>query len=246
VFDSFELLRRAGFDNINLDLMFGIPGQTLDVWERTLDAALALESEHLACYELIYEEDTPLYLQLAAGTIRPDEDLAAAMYDLLLDRVHQRGFIQYEIANFARHRGPASATLPDLACRHNVNYWRGGSFLGLGPSACGFVNSIRTRNHANTELYCAQLEQGQPARDDEDRLSPFARAGEIAAFGLRMNCGWLFHEFRAVTGFDLRAHWREDMIALVQQGHGHLDEQGFRLTPRGMRFADAAAQTFLR
>jgi oxygen-independent coproporphyrinogen-3 oxidase len=246
VFDSFDLLRRVGFDNINLDLMFGIPGQTLELWTQSLDAALALEPEHLACYELIYEEDTPLYLQLAAGSVRPDEDLAAAMYDSLIDRVTQAGFHQYEIANFARHRAPIPVEIPDLACRHNVNYWRGGSFLGLGPSACGFIQNLRTRNCADTHLYCSRLEQGQLPRDDTDALSPLARAGEIAAFGLRMNRGWLFDEFHSVTGFDLRQHWIDDIHSLVRQDLGLLDPLGFRLSRRGLRFADAAAQAFLR
>jgi oxygen-independent coproporphyrinogen-3 oxidase len=246
VFDSFDLLRRAGFDNINVDLMFAIPGQTLELWERTLNEALALQCEHLACYELIYEEDTPLYQQLAAGTLRPDEDLAAAMYDALLDRTNTHGLIQYEIANFARHSGPAPAIVPDRACRHNINYWRGGAFLGLGPSACGFVHGVRTRNSANTPLYCARLEHGQLPLEEDDTLSPLARAGEIAAFGLRMNCGWAFDEFQAVTGFDLRGPWQEAMAELARQELGQLDQKGFRLTPRGMRFADAAAQSFLQ
>jgi oxygen-independent coproporphyrinogen III oxidase len=246
VFDSFDLLRRAGFDNINLDLMFGIPGQTREMWEQTLEGALALESEHLACYELIYEEDTPLYLQLAAGTVRPDEDLGAAMYDMLLEHTSAHGLIQYEIANFARHRGPLPSTIPDRACRHNINYWRGGAFLGLGPSASGFLNGLRTRNCSNTNIYCDRLEHGQLPLENEDALEPIARAGEIAAFGLRMNCGWSFAEFLAVTGFDLRGPWHDAMTELTRQELGVMDGAGFRLTPRGLRFADAAAQLFLR
>ena len=246
VFDSYDLLRRAGFDNINLDLMFGIPGQSLEMWERTLDDALALQSEHLACYELIYEEDTPLYLELAAGTVQPDDDLSATMYDMLLALTHDHGLIQYEIANFARHRGHTPTDLPDLACRHNINYWRGGSFYGLGPSASGFVNGIRTRNCASTDIYCARLENGQLPIESKDPLSPLARAGEIAAFGLRMNCGWQFDEFLATTRFDLRGPWRDDMEDLVQKDLGLLDDEGFRLSHRGLRFADAAAQSFLR
>jgi len=246
VYDSFDLLRGTGFDNINLDLMFAIPGQTLEQWEQTLMEALALQPEHLACYEIIYEEDTPLFLQLAAGAVRPDEDRAAAMYDLLLERTEAHGLIQYEIANFARHRGNAPAAVPNLACCHNVNYWKGGSFLGLGPSACGFVQGRRTRNCADTTRYCVELEQGRIPLEEEDVLTPLARAGEIAAFGLRMPSGWSFVEFQAATGFDLNAHWRGEMLELVQLGLGCLDGQGFRLTARGLRFADAAAQYFLR
>jgi oxygen-independent coproporphyrinogen III oxidase len=246
VFRSFDRLRLAGFDNINVDLMFAIPGQTLDHWRRTLDEALALESEHLACYELIYEEDTPLFKQLAAGHVGVDEDLAAAMYEHLLERTAACQLHQYEVANFARHQTPGCVWIPDRACRHNVNYWRGGSFFGLGPSASGYVQGVRTRNVANTVRYCELIEENQSPVDTSDTLPPLARAGEIAAFGLRMPTGWSFDEFEDVTGFDLLHHWRPDLEKLVARGWGHLDSAGFRLTASGLRFADAAAECLLR
>ena len=102
VFKSFEGLRHGGFENINIDLMFAIPGQTMATWRATLDEALALGSEHLSSYEVIYEEDTPLYAQLRAGEFDVDEDLACAMYEELIERSVAGGFQQYEIANFAR------------------------------------------------------------------------------------------------------------------------------------------------
>jgi oxygen-independent coproporphyrinogen III oxidase len=245
VFRSFDLLRRAGFDNINLDLMFAIPGQTLDQWRRTLTEAVALESEHLACYEVIYEEDTPLFAQLAAGQFSLDEDLAAAMYDELLDRAAANDLHQYEIANFARHRAPRTAALPDHACRHNINYWRGGSYFGLGPGASGYVRHVRTRNIANTVRYCDRLEQNQNPVESRDFLTPLARAGEIAAFGLRMTNGWRFDEFQSITGFDLRQFWQAEIDQLVARAWARRDPDGIRLTPRGLRFADAAAASFL-
>src|SRR5579862_2483496 len=104
VFKSFDILRRAGFDNLNLDLMFAIPGQTLDVWRETLNEALSMGSEHLSSYEVIYEEDTALYAQLRAGQFAEDEDLACAMYEELVQQTAAAGFEQYEIANFARHQ----------------------------------------------------------------------------------------------------------------------------------------------
>ena len=123
--------------------MFAIPGQTLAMWRDTLNEALALGSEHLSCYEVIYEEDTPLYAQLQAGEFSVNEDLACAMYEELLARVAANSFEQYEIANFARAAGFSSASqLPARACRHNVNYWRGGFFYGLGPSAAGYVRGL--------------------------------------------------------------------------------------------------------
>ena len=249
-YDSFDILRQAGFDNLNLDLMFAIPGQTLEVWRETLAEAAALGSEHLSTYEVIYEEDTPLYDQLQAGKIDVDEDLACAMYEELVERATKAGFQQYEVANFARantiNSQLSTIDFPSNACRHNVNYWRGGDFYGLGPSATTYVRGVRTKNGANTQLYCEQLEQGQRAVELREQLAPLARAGETAAFGLRMVAGWPFEEFRRVTGYDLRREWAEDMNQLVQQGRGRILPDRFQLTPEGLRFADAAALLFLR
>jgi oxygen-independent coproporphyrinogen-3 oxidase len=246
VFKSFAILRQAGFDNINLDLMFAIPGQTMDIWRETLAEALALGSEHLSCYEVIYEEDTPLYAQLQAGQFSVDEKLACAMYEELLESAATGGFRQYEIANFARHHSGTRVEIPDHACQHNVNYWRGGSFYGLGPGATSYVRGVRTRNWANTVLYCEQLEQGRRPVESREQLAPVARAGETAAFGLRMNAGWPFAEFENATGYDLRQEWSVEMDQLALQGWGEIEAERFRLTREGLRFADAAAEQFLR
>ncbi|HXC98559.1 MAG TPA: coproporphyrinogen-III oxidase family protein [Verrucomicrobiae bacterium] len=256
VFRSFDILRAAGFDNINVDLMFAIPGQTMAVWRETLAEATALGSEHLSSYEVIYEEDTPLYEMLKAGEFDVDEELACAMFDELLAHAARAGFQQYEIANFARNArvgtesspatGDASRDFPAFACQHNINYWRGGSYYGLGPSAAGYVRGVRTKNWSNTQLYCEQLEKGRRAVESREELTPRARAGELAAFGLRMNAGWPFEQFQRVTGWDLRGEWSQAMSQLVGQGWGHLDAQRFQLTPTGLRFADSAAELFLR
>jgi oxygen-independent coproporphyrinogen-3 oxidase len=279
-FKSFDILRRAGFDNLNLDLMFAIPGQTMEVWRATLAEALTFGSEHLSTYEVIYEDDTPLFAQLQAGKFDVDEDLSCAMYEELVARATAAGFRQYEVANFARDRraeknehptfniqhstsneeeqgdsSPAvqqsnnptiQQSIPLLACKHNVNYWRGGSFYGLGPSATSYVRGVRTKNWPNTQLYCEQLEKGKRAIESREELPPLKRAGETAAFGLRMNAGWPFAEFRRVTDFDLRDGWSAEMNQLVERGWAAHDDQRFRLTPRGLRFADSAAELFLR
>ena len=271
VFKSFDTLRAAGFDNLNIDLMFAIPTQAMEVWRATLREAIALGSEHLSCYELIYEEDTPLYAQLKAGEFDVDEELACAMYDELIRVAGENGFVQYEIANFARNAslkskvqslkskvqelraapstldlGLRTLDIPAHACAHNVNYWRGGSFYGLGPSATSYVRGVRTKNWSNTQLYCEQLEKGKRAIESSEELSPEARAGETAAFGLRMPIGWRFDEFQQITGFDLREGWMEEMKRLVNCGWAEMDSDSFRLNARGLRFADAAAEEFLR
>ena len=260
---SFDVLRKAGFDNVNLDLMFAIPTQTLDIWRATLREATAMGSEHLSSYEVIYEDDTPLFQQLNAGEFAVDEELACAMFEELVAHATAAGFRQYEIANFAKDEpltrpsatlspsdgerdGVRGAFVPSRACKHNVNYWRGGSFYGLGPSATGYVRGVRTKNWANTQLYCEQLEKGKRAIESTEELSPLRRAGEIAAFGLRMNIGWPFADFQRVTGFDLREQWSAEMNQLVERGWARRDEERFQLTPAGLRFADAAAEMFLR
>jgi oxygen-independent coproporphyrinogen III oxidase len=269
VFKSFDTLRAAGFANVNVDLMFAIPTQTMDLWRATLREAIALGSEHLSCYEVIYEDDTPLFEQLKAGEFDVDEELTEAMYEELVATAEASGFRQYEVANFARNErrrsegvlecwsagkpAPHHSTtpslhhcIPSLACRHNVNYWRGGQYHALGPSASGYVRGARTKNWSNTQLYCEQLEKGVRAIESREELPPLARAGEIAAFGLRMNVGWNFEEFRSITGFDLREHWNADMDTLVAEGFAVRTADRFHLTPRGLRFADHAAEKFLR
>jgi coproporphyrinogen III oxidase-like Fe-S oxidoreductase len=275
VFKSFEILRRAGFENLNLDLMFAIPGQTMEIWRATLNEVISMQSEHLSSYEVIYEDDTPLFQQLQAGEFSVDENLACEMYEELTLLAGTAGFRQYEIANFAKNdcslaprgtsgervgvRGknkpltPALSSfgeerekIPTLACKHNVNYWRGGSFYGLGPSATGYVRGVRTKNWANTQLYCEQLEKGMRAIESSEELPLLKRAGEIAAFGLRMNAGWPFEEFRRTTNFDLRNEWAGEMKQLTERGWASCDTNRFQLTPDGLRFADSAAELFLR
>jgi len=282
-FRSFDILRQAGFDNLNLDLMFAIPGQTLQVWRDTLMEVTAMGSEHLSAYEVIYEEDTPLYAQLRSGQFDVDEDLACAMYDELLQHAAGASLLQYEVANFARRQtlrqgrleepavkcraraatgeapsvepaandsllpGLAQPTaLPGFACQHNINYWRGGSFYGLGPSATSYVRGVRTKNWANTRIYCEQLERGRRAIESSETLPALARAGETAAFGLRMVAGWPFEGFRRITGFDLATEWAEEMTQLARRGWADLAPGNFRLTSAGLRFADEAARLFLR
>jgi oxygen-independent coproporphyrinogen-3 oxidase len=246
IYKSFDILRAAGFDNVNVDLMFAIPGQTMETWRQTLGEALALGSEHLSCYEVIYEEDTPLYEQLQAGEIGVDEDLAAAMYDELLAKLDGAGFAQYEVANFARRTAGRDGEIPWRACRHNVNYWRGGSYYGLGPSAAEYVRGTRSKNWSNTVMWGEQLERGQRAVESTERLAPLARAGELAAFGLRMNAGWPLRQFQQRTGFDLREAWRPQIDRLVELGYARFDPERFHLTREGMRYADWAAEEFLR
>lgn len=245
VYRAHTWLREAGFQNLNLDFMFALPGQTMQSWQSTLAEGMRLGCEHLSCYEVIYEEDTPLFERLRAGEFEPDEDLACSMYEYLLEEAEAGGFTQYEVANFARGESPPQTLVPAMACRHNVNYWRGGDYVGIGPSAAGYFDGVRRCNVADIRRYCDAVARGESTAATIDRLSPRGRAGEIAAFGLRMTAGWDYSEFRRLTGFDLRTEWTTSIRRLARSGWAVDDGHRFRLTREGIRFADAAAQEFL-
>ncbi|NCC59746.1 MAG: radical SAM family heme chaperone HemW [Verrucomicrobiae bacterium] len=240
---TFSLLRKVGFKNINLDVIFAVPGQSLDVFEATLADILRLKSEHLSCYELTYEEGTPLTRWAQETNFKADELLGCQMYDCLLNKALEAGFSHYEISNFSR---------PGKECLHNIAYWRGKEYYGAGPSACSLLKGVRYTHSPSLAFYCQSMEAEDSFHQNlkwndwqEDVLSPLARAGEIAAIGLRMTRGWKFEEFFERTGYRLQDHWVEAMQKLCSQGEGEFFEGGFRLTSRGLRFADLAAEEFI-
>ena len=245
VYKSYDILRNTGFERVNLDLMFAVPGQSMEMWGDTLGEVIAMKPDHLSCYEVIYEQDTPLYEQMNAGEFDVQEDLACDMFEELVRMAEANGYHQYEVANFAQHYGVETFEIPNEACRHNVNYWCGGNYHGLGPSATGYVSGRRTTNVRNTTAYCDAIENDQRAFDEVEELTGLKRAGEIAAFGLRMNRGWPFEQFNQVTGFDLREQWKRVMVGLVDRGLGVMEPDRFRLTPKGLRFADSSGAEFL-
>ena len=246
VFRSFDILRSAGFENINLDLMFGIPTQTMAQWQSTLDEITEMKSDHVSCYEVIYEEDTALYRQLKAGEFDIDEELAAEMYEALILQMENSGFLQYEIANFARSQpGDSASRYPAFAALHNLNYWEGGDFYGVGPAATEWVSGIRRKHWSNTQLYCDQIEKGARGIEFEETLSTEARMGESAAFSLRMNAGIDLNSFEKKFGIRAEKHWKEAMEKAQSMSLAELTNESFRLTKKGLRFADAVGSDFV-
>ncbi len=235
--ESITTLREAGFDNLNLDFIFAIPGQTPAQWEQTLRRAIAIGPQHLSTYELTYEDDTPLFRQLQArGVARLDEVTATGMYERMLELTTEAGFSQYEISNIAR---------PDRECRHNLNAWRGGDYVGVGPSACGFADGWRYQNVPDIDAYIARIERGESPTDHAERLSPRARAGELAAFALRMNEGIGAAVFQQQTGFRLDLLWPNALRDLAAQKLVEWNGERLRLTPRGRLLADTVAEAFI-
>ena len=230
VFRSYDILRGEGFSNINLDLMFAIPTQSLNQWENTLNEICSMQPEHMSCYEVIYEEDTPLFEQLKAGRIDVDEELADSMYQLWIQSCLGAGYKQYEIANFAKYSASetSSTSTRDLfECQHNLNYWTGGDFVGLGPSATEYVNGSRSKHCSQIESYCTAVENGARGFDFAERLPTLERAGETAAFNIRMNDGIDFALFEERTGVVPLDLWSQEMESLVDRGLAVLTRERF-------------------
>lgn len=229
--------RRAGIVRLNVDLIFAIPGQSLASWERSLEAALALGVDHLSCYGLTYEPGTALHERWRNGAIeRVPVELEAEMYELAIDRLADAGLCQYEISNFAR---------PGCECRHNLAYWHNRPYLGLGPSAAGFVGGLRYRNVPDTAAYVQAIQAGRSAWVETEQLSLERRARETIMLELRLNEGVPRREFARRFGHDPVAWFDDATRRHLELGTLAVDGEAMRLTRAGRLLADSVAADFL-
>ena len=225
-----EMLRGAGIHNLSLDLIFAVPGTTLDDTRADLDALLALAPPHVSCYCLEYEAGSDLTLLLKKGFLRelPD-DLVAAQYECIRDTLAGAGIDQYEISNFAR---------PGSECRYNQACWAGGEYLGCGPAAFSHAGGERFENVPSLHAYCARLAAGRSPVHYRERLAPEARARELLVTGLRRTEGWDLMRFRTLTGCDALSLGGEAMARLLADGLLEKVDGRLRLTRRAMLISD--------
>jgi oxygen-independent coproporphyrinogen-3 oxidase len=232
--NTFAMLRDAGFTNISFDLIAGLPGQSLADWRRNLDEALSLEPEHLSLYLLEIHEATPLAEQIRSGRRPlPDEDLAAEMYELMLEKTAAAGFEQYEISNFSK-RGFES--------RHNTKYWRLGPVFGYGVSAHSFDGRERFANERDTAKYVSLIENGGSAETMREKIDA---ASEFVFLGLRLNGGVNLREYKQMSGGELTGRYGEDIERLIEDGLLELDGDTLRLTKKGMLFSNEVFAVFV-
>lgn len=231
---TFKLLREAGFDNVSFDLIAGLPGQTLGQWERNLDEALAMQPEHLSLYLLEIHEATPLAEQIRSGRQpMPDEQLAAEMYEVMLDRVTEAGYDQYEISNFAR---------PGFESRHNSKYWRLDPVYGFGVSAHSFDGVDRYANERDTAKYVDLIQRHGSAEVSREAIGA---ASEFVFLGLRLNEGIALGEYRALAGVDLIERYDAEIRRLVAAGLLEILPDRLKLTRRGMLFSNEVFAEFV-
>ena len=178
--EALKVVREAGFENVNLDMIFAFPGQRSDELKRDLEQAIALEPEHISAYCLTYEEGARLVKKGAGGRSGEGSDREADLYLRAWDLLEEAGFEQYEISNFA---------IPGFECRHNMNTWKMFQWIGIGPSAASQYGGMRYANPADFELWLDGPARGRPAREDEVRLDARLLIEDAVVFGLRMSRG---------------------------------------------------------
>ena len=228
------LARTAGFKSVNLDLMYGLPGQSFDRWMSNVDEVLACRPDHVSCYALTIEEHSHLHVDLKRGTLPPlDLAFQNELEDAAAARLAEVGFERYEISNYAQ---------PGHSCRHNLLYWQGEDYLGLGPSAQSYVNGVRFGNISDLESYSANLAAGNLPLEDSVALTGEQRRREALVFGLRLTRGVPYQLIEPET---LDVQWAAQFAHLVREGLLVRETGRIRLTPEGRRMADSVAVALL-
>jgi oxygen-independent coproporphyrinogen-3 oxidase len=228
--------------SVSLDLIFGVPGQSLDDWRRDLAAALALAPDHISTYGLTFEKGTRYWNRLARGGLaRADEELERAMYEAAIDVLTTAGFEHYEVSNFAR---------PGHRCRHNEVYWTGGEYFAAGPGAARFVGGRRETNHRSTTTYISRILAGCSPVAESEQLSAEDAARERLVFALRRLEGVELAAFAAQTGFAAEELGGAALARFLDQQllevAGAGQRRRLRLTRQGLLVSDALWPDFLR
>lgn len=223
----------AGFSNISIDLIFGLPGQSADAWKRNLEQAISLPITHISCYNLIVEEKTPLFSWVKSGKIQvPDEDHNSELYEITIQFLRENGFQHYEVSNFCR---------PGMASIHNSTYWSWDPWLAFGPSAHGFTGSTRYRNFRNLGKYLEFLENGKLPEEERESLDIITSINEKLMLGVR-----------TVEGVNIDEIWKDLSVAdaknlrykldwFEKKGYLNWSDSFLKATPEGLRFGDFLA-----
>ena len=238
VCQSVLTLREAGITNINLDLIFGLPGQSAEEWAETLEGAIALRPNHLSCYGLILEEGTPMARWVSEGLMDvPGDDEQAEMYDLACKMLKEVGYEHYEISNFCE---------PGFRCRHNLLYWQNKPFIGLGSGATGYVRQFRYTNTTDIEEYQRTWNQRKPSFRGCEQVSLDREMDETMMVGMRLLSGVDDAAFRRryqVSYWDVYGKAIED---LLNRGLVEFTEGSLRVTERGLFLENQVSGAFLR
>ncbi len=234
---TFELLRQAKFENISFDLIGGLPHQTVKDWNKNLTEALNLKPEHLSLYLLEIHEGTPLAEQIRSKRQpQPDEDLAAEMYEMIVDKTSEKGYAQYEISSFS---------LPDFESKHNSKYWLCEPVFAFGVSAHSFDGQKRWSNERDTNQYVTAIENNKSPIVEVNKLDKKQLSAEFAFLRLRLAKGLNLAEYERNFGINLREEMREDLARLREANLIEFDENFLKLTRQGMLYSNEVFALFV-
>ena len=236
IYDNIRHLKQAGFDNISIDLIYALPGQTMDQVKENVAKAIDLDIPHMSLYSLILENHTVFMNRMRRGKLPlPKEELEAEMFEYIIEELEKAGFEHYEISNFSK---------PGFESQHNLVYWDNAEYYGLGAGASGYVNGIRYKNHGPIRHYLEAVEAGK-ARITEEHLTLEEKMEEELFLGLRKKTGVSKARFEEKFGVSFDQRYGQVVASLTEQGLLVPDYKQVRMTKRGLFLGDTVAEKFI-
>ena len=236
IYENIDRLKLAGFDNISIDLIYALPGQTMEQVKDNVAKAIGLDIPHMSLYSLILENHTVFMNRMRRGKLPlPKEELEAEMFEYIIAELEKSGFEHYEISNFSK---------PGFESRHNLMYWDNAEYYGIGAGASGYVNGIRYKNHGPIRHYLSAVEEGN-SRITEEHLSQKEQMEEEMFLGLRKKSGVSMVRFKEKFGRSFDGLYGEIVRDLVQQGLMQIEGDRVRMTKRGLFLGDTVAERFI-
>ena len=236
IYDNIRHLKQAGFDNISIDLIYALPGQTMDQVKENVAKAIGLDIPHMSLYSLILENHTVFMNRMRRGKLPlPKEELEAEMFEYIIEELEKAGFEHYEISNFSK---------PGFESRHNLVYWDNAEYYGLGAGASGYVDGIRYKNHGPIRHYLEAVEAGK-ARITEEHLTLEEKMEEELFLGLRKKTGVSKARFEEKFGISFDQRYGQVVASLTEQGLLVPDDKQVRMTKRGLFLGDTVAEKFI-
>lgn len=236
IYENIDRLKLAGFDNISIDLIYALPGQTMDQVKNNVEKAITLDIPHMSLYSLILENHTVFMNRMRRGKLPlPKEELEAEMFEYIIEELERSGFEHYEISNFSK---------PGFESRHNLMYWDNAEYYGIGAGASGYVNGVRYKNHGPIRHYLSAVEAGN-ARVTEEHLSQREQMEEEMFLGLRKKSGVSITRFEEKFGTSFEDLYGQVVRNLCHQGLLQVEGQQIRMTKKGLFLGDTVAEQFI-
>lgn len=227
----------VGFDNINVDLMYCLPNQSIDDWKETLEKIITLNPSHISAYSLILEEGTQLYDMYEKNEFELiDEDTDINLYNHTIEYLKDNGYYQYEISNYAK---------PNKECKHNILYWKCDSYIGLGPGASGYLNDVRYNNVEGLSDYHEKIMNNEKPIDHKENLSNEDKIQEKIFMGLRMNEGIKYEDFKKQFNIDFKTKYESQIDKLTRRNLIKESKDGIKLTQKGREISNSVFVEFI-